>query len=202
MRQQGLGGHAAVDRTIRRRRLHNALRAGATAIAWPADYPNPQVGGDVIKHLGRVLADRMQLPAAAGTGLVLDIDHLLDPRQVRRQRTAIAFDRLGTRRACRAVLLWRDRRRRRRFQQRSLLRHRLLQILDPELHRRFAELLRAPAEAIALQCRDDQPLTLDLGQGRTQHLLQQDRVVGQVRWDCEHIPELNRRRESGPMNLS
>jgi len=155
------------------------------------------MGGDIIQHFGPVLADQMQPPAAAGTGLALDIDHLLDPRQVRRQCAAIAFDRLGAQRACWFVLFWRDRPRRRRFQHR-----RLLQILDPELHRRFAKFLRAPAEAIALQRHDDQPLTFNLGQRRAQHLLQQDRVVGQGRWDSEPIPELNRRRESHPLNLA
>jgi hypothetical protein len=70
------------------------------------------------------------------------------------------------------------------------------------LHAVMGSDARSVSPAITLQCRDDQPLTFDLGQGRTQHLLQQHRVVGQIRWDREHIPELNRRCDSVPMNLS
>ena len=101
MRQQRLGRHAAVDRPLRRRRLNDRFLAGPAAIARPADHPDPQLGRDVVQHLGPVFADPMQCTAAARAGLVLDIDHQLDPRQMRRQRAAIAFGRLGARRSVR-----------------------------------------------------------------------------------------------------
>jgi len=53
-----------------------------------------------------------------------------------------------------------------------------------------------------LKRRDDQALAFDLGQRRTQHLLQGGGIVGQACWDGEHIPTLNRRCESGPLNPS
>jgi hypothetical protein len=39
----------------------------------------------------------MQRAATTRSGLVCDIDHLLDPRQFRWQRTTIAFSRLAAR---------------------------------------------------------------------------------------------------------
>ena len=93
----------------------------------------------------------MQCPAAARAELVLDIDHLLDARQFRRQRAAIAFGRLGARRTCSASPA--------RIGDAAassaadLLGHRLLQILDPVLHGFVAELLGTAAEAVALQRR-------------------------------------------------
>jgi hypothetical protein len=93
--EQSLGGHAAVDRARGRRCLHHGFLAGATSVTRPADHPDPDLGGNVVQHLGAIFADQMQCAAAAGTGLVLDIDHLLDARQLGRQCTAIAFGRLG-----------------------------------------------------------------------------------------------------------
>ena len=93
MRQQRLGRHAAVDWPLRRGRLHDGLLAGPAAIARPADHLNAKLGGDVVQHLGTVFADRMQRRTTARAGLVVDIDHDLDPRQMRRQRTAIALRR-------------------------------------------------------------------------------------------------------------
>ena len=95
LRQQRLGGHAAVDGTLRRRRLDDSALAGTAAIARPADHPHPHLGGDVVQHLGAVFADGVQAAAAAGAGLVVDIDDDLDPRQVRGQCAAVALHRFG-----------------------------------------------------------------------------------------------------------
>ena len=51
------------------------------------------------------------------------------------------------------------------------------------------------AEAVALQRRDDQPLALDLGKCRAQHLLQGSRIIGQCGRDGERPETLNRRYE-------
>ena len=200
VRQQRLGCHAAVDRPLRRGGLHDGFLAGPAAITRPADHPDPQLRRDVVQHLGPVLADQVQRAAAAGADFIFDIDQLFDPRQVRRKRAAIASGRVGARRPA-----WRLRCRRLgrghgRFHRGGLPWHRLLQVLDPVLQRFVAELLGTAAEAIALQRRDDQPLAFDLGQRRTQHLLQRRRIVGQRCGGGEHAPTLLRRCESEPMN--
>jgi hypothetical protein len=48
------------------------------------------VVGDV-EPLGHVLANRVEHAAAARAGLVLDVDDLLDPLEVRRQGAAVAL---------------------------------------------------------------------------------------------------------------
>jgi hypothetical protein len=200
MRQQRLARHAAVDRSFRCRCLHDRLFTGPAAIARAADHSHPQLGGHIVQHLRLVFADQMQRTAAAGTGLVLDIDHQLDPWQMRRQCAAIAFGRLGARWTRWCFGCGRLRRRRERVQCRGLLRQRLFQLLDPLLERRVVELLGAAAEPVALQAGDHQPQPLDLGQRRAQDLLQRGRVVGQGCGSGEHAPRLLRRYESAPMN--
>jgi hypothetical protein len=142
--QQSFGRHAAVDRPFRRGRLHDAAVAGPTAIARPADHLNADLRGDVIQHLGPVFADRMQGRTTALAGLVGDIDHDLRPRQMLRQRTAIALRWLR-----RPFLGWLSR-----FELRLLFAQRLLGVLDPLLQRLFAETFRAAAKAVAQQNRD------------------------------------------------
>jgi hypothetical protein len=200
MRQQRRGGHAAVNRTLRRRCLHHRFFTGPAAIARAADHPHPQLRGHVVQHLRLVFANDMQCATAAGTGVVLDIDHQLDPRQMRRQCTAIAFGRLGASWTRCCFRCRRLRWRRDRVQCRRLLRQRLLQVLDPVLERRVVELLGAATEPVALQASDHQPQPFDLGQRRAQDLLQHGRVVGQGCGSGEHTPRLLRRYESAPMN--
>src|ERR1700674_3385281 len=70
-------GEALGDRTLRGGRLMNSP-AGPAAIARPADADDPKPRGHMIEHLADRLADQVQLAAAAGAGLVLDIaPHLL-----------------------------------------------------------------------------------------------------------------------------
>ena len=90
VREQRLGRHPAGDRPLRCGGLHHRLLAGPAAVAGSADHLHPQLGGDDVEHLARVLADHVQGPAAAGAALVLDVDQDLDPRQVRRQGAQIA----------------------------------------------------------------------------------------------------------------
>lgn len=175
MGQQCLGRHAGVDWPLGSRPLHHGFCAGPATIPWPAGHPDPEVGRNVIQHLAAVFADQMQRATTARAGLVIDIDHLLDARQFRRQRATIAFGWFGGWRMRRCVHNWRARSRHR--HRGALLGHRLLQALDPLLHRRVVELLRAPAEAVALQRRDDQPLPLDLGRRCQQHVRQGRRAV-------------------------
>ena len=62
VRQQGLGRHPAGDRPLRCGGLHHRLLAGPAAIAGSADHLHPQLGGDDVEHLARVLADRRARP--------------------------------------------------------------------------------------------------------------------------------------------
>jgi len=97
MRQQRLGGHAAVNRTLRRWRLNNRLLAGSATISRPADHSDPQLGRYVVEHLRLIFADDVQHAPATGAGLVVDVDHHLDPRQMRRQCSTVALGRFGAR---------------------------------------------------------------------------------------------------------
>ena len=91
LRQRRLGRQAAGDDACRCRRLvHAALLAAAAGVAGPDGDADPELDGHHVEPLGPVLADLMHLAPAAGTGAVGDVDHLLDPLQVRRQRTAVA----------------------------------------------------------------------------------------------------------------
>jgi hypothetical protein len=156
--------------------------------------------GDIVQHLGLVFTDQMQCPSAARAGLVVNVDQQLDPWQMRRQCTPIAFGRLGARRTCSRFRCGRRRRGRDRFQRSRLLRQRLLQVLDAVLEHFVAELLGAATEPVALQASDHQSQPLDLGQRRTQDLPQRGRIVGQGCGSGEHRPTLLRRYESAPMN--
>ncbi len=83
-----------------------------------------------------------------------------------------------------------------------LLGHGLFQVLGRLLHRLVGQLLRSPAEAIALQAGKLKPQPLDLGQRRAQDRLQRRGIVGQVCGRFEHAGRLNCRCELGPMNLA
>ena len=155
LRQERLGGHPAGDRPLRCGRLHHRLLAGPAAIARAADHLHPILGRDDVEHLARVLADRVQAAAAAGAGLVLDVDQHLDPRQVRRQGAQVTSPNPGRRRGAvpRSHLLLR-----------RLGRSKgLLEVLQAELQLVGVELLRAAAELPALQLPDQEPQLLDLG---------------------------------------
>ena len=180
LRDQRLGGHPAVDRPLRCRRLDHSALAGPAAVARPADHLHPVLRRDDVEHLRAVFADDVQRPAAARAGLVLDVDHDLDPRQVRRQCAAVASGRWarGRRLGRRASRLLGG----------SDCSDGLLEILETELQLIRVELLRAPAELAALQLLDQRAQPLDLGVPRRQscgklahRLLQKRGFGGQLR---------------------
>ena len=113
---------------------------------------------------------RCSVPAQHGQIVLVDIDHRLDPRQVRRQRAAVGPAPGGARFALgRALLLGRGLARRR-F---------LLGLLQRKLKLILGQALGPPAEAMTLELPDDlaQPLALQpLGD---QHRLEQAGIVGQ-----------------------
>ncbi len=192
LRQQRLGRQAAVNRPLRRGRLRHAAFAAAAAIARAANHPHPKLRGDDIQHFGAVFADLMQGRAAARAGLVGDIDHDLDPRQMRRQRSAIALRRLAGPLRLRLS----------RLGLRFLLAQGLLGIFNALLQRFFAETFGAAAEAVAQQNRDQHLQARNLGLRLEQQMLQQRRIVGQGGLIGGHGGTLNRRCESGPLNLA
>lgn len=189
---QCLGRHAAVNRTVGCGGLDNSIFAGAAAITWPADQPNPELSGDEVQHLSLVFADLVQRTATAGTSFVVDVDNDFDPRQMGGQGAAIALWRFAGGRP--GLHLGR------RLQPSHLLGYRLFQVLARLLHRLVGQLLRPPAEAIAPQASKLKLQPFDLGQRGAQDRLQRRGIVGQVCGCFEHASRLNCRCESGPMN--
>jgi hypothetical protein len=155
MREERLGGHPAGDRPLRSGSLHYPLLTGPAGVAGSADHLHPQLGRHEVEHLARVLADRVQVTAAAGAGLVLDVDQHLDPRQVRRQGAQVAPAR--SRRPRWIAALGGG------FLRRLGRGDGLLEVFQAQLELVGVELLRAAAELAALQLPDQEPKLLDLG---------------------------------------
>ena len=85
----GLGRQAAFDQPRRSRRLHDTVLAGPAGIFGPPGDEDAELRRHDVQPLALVLADPVQLALAAGAGLVVDVDDDLDPRQMRRQRSAV-----------------------------------------------------------------------------------------------------------------
>src|SRR5215470_3344483 len=91
---------------FRRRRLDHHALTGPAAVSASNDPLHPVLGRDDVEHLSNVFPDHMHLAVAVRTGLVLDIDHHVDPRQVTGQCAAIARS-LGPRRTRRLLAVGR-----------------------------------------------------------------------------------------------
>ena len=149
----GLGRQAALDQPGRSRRLHDAVLAGSAGVFWPPGDQHPELRWHHVQPLASVLGDPVQLALAAGTGLVIDVDDDLDPRQVHRQGATIAATLASPRRAAIGdglVLLC--------FAGRCDL----LDVFQAQQHLGLGQRLRLPAKAMALHFLDDlaQPLAL------------------------------------------
>ena len=81
----GLRWDAALNEPGGRRRLHHYLLAGPAGVFRPARHDHAELGWHDVEALGHIFADGMQRAPAAGAGLVLDVDDLLEARQVCRQ---------------------------------------------------------------------------------------------------------------------
>jgi hypothetical protein len=137
--------------------LHDPILATPADIFRAAGDEHPQVRRNDVQLLALVLVDPVQLALAALTGLVVDIDDNLDPRQMRRQRAAVAASLLR----CRLIACCC-----------------LLDVLEAEQHLIFGQCL-GPAAKAPLQLLDDlaQPLVLHpLGE---QHRFQRLEIVRQ-----------------------
>ena len=176
MRNQRFRRHAAVDRPLRRRRLHHGAFAGAACVTWTANNLHAKLARNDVELLAAVFADHVQRATTAGTVLALDIDDHLEARQVCRQCAAIAVGRLSAppslRRLCRVLggFVFRDT---------------LLLILQDKLQLIEVELLGTRAEAMAQQTLDQKQQLLVLGLQLRHHLpqhpLQDIRIVRQGR---------------------
>ena len=88
MRDRRLGRHAALDQARRGGRLHDDARAGPAGELRPLGDQGAELHRDHVEPLGGVAADLDHRALAAGAGGALGHEHLLDPRQVRRQAAA------------------------------------------------------------------------------------------------------------------
>ena len=184
MRHQRFGGHAAIDRPLRRRGDHHGPLAGAAGVAGAARDAHPQLRGRDVELLGAQFVDHVQRTAAAWAVMVLDVDHHLIAGQMRRQSAVIAI------RSSFAPLPLRVLPRGRRVLCRLVFGDGLLEVLQPELELVRVELLGAAAELVAHQALDQQPQLVVLGMqfrmllrrrgdDLAQHLLQDGGVVRQ-----------------------
>jgi len=85
----GLGRQSALDQPCRDRRLHDPIFAGPAGVSGPPGDEDPELRRHQVQPLAPVLADPVQLALATETGLVIDIDDDLDPRQMSRQRSPV-----------------------------------------------------------------------------------------------------------------
>ncbi len=154
MRDQRLGRDAVLDQPLRRRCLADFARAGAAGVFGAARDDHLQPSGDHVEPFGDILADAMLETAAAGAGLVLDIDDDLFARQMQRQRAAIDLPlaRCGLAWLRPVILL------RRSFGRRD----HLLQVLERKGELIGIKPLGAAAEAMPLQLLDNHHQPFDL----------------------------------------
>jgi hypothetical protein len=83
MGHRRLGRDAALDEPRRRRSLNHDLLARPAGILRSARDEDAELGRHDVEAFGDILANDVQLAAAAGTVPVGDVDHLLDARQMR-----------------------------------------------------------------------------------------------------------------------
>ena len=166
----GLGRQSALDQPGRRRRLHDAVLASPAGVFGTPGHEDPELRRDQVQPLASILSNPVQLALAAGTGLVLDVDDDLDPRQVRRQGTTVAAALASphlTAFGCAHVL------------RRLAIRCDLLDVFQTQQHLIFRQRLCPPAKPMSLQFLDDltQPFALaPLGE---QHRFQRLGIVRQ-----------------------
>ena len=85
------GGQRTLDEVRRRRRLGDAFLALAAGVLRAHRDDDLKLRRNDVKALGAVLADLRHLATTAGAQRALGLDHVKDPRQVRRQMTEVAL---------------------------------------------------------------------------------------------------------------
>ena len=89
LRHRRLGRQSALDQPRRRGRLHHHVLASPAGVFGPANHQHAELRRHDVEPFAGVLADPMQRVAAARAGVVIDIDHHLDARQMRRKRSPV-----------------------------------------------------------------------------------------------------------------
>jgi hypothetical protein len=140
MRDQSLGRDAAFDNARRLRRLHDHALAGAAAITGTARHDNAEGSRHDIEPLCDILADDMESAAAASADRILDINNLLDPFELHRQRAPVGL--------ARAALTGSPRNR---IQTGIHTRQRGIEFFERELELIVIELFRSHPETVALE---------------------------------------------------
>jgi hypothetical protein len=69
--------------------LHDTVLTSPAGIFGPPRDQHPELRRHDVQPLTLVLADPVQLALAARTGLVIDVDDDLNPRQMPRQRSPV-----------------------------------------------------------------------------------------------------------------
>ena len=169
LRHRGLGRQSALDQPRRRWRLHHHVLASPAAIFGSANHQHAELCRHDVEPLAGILADPMQRLAAARAGIVVDVDHHLDARQMAGKRSSVHPALGGS--ACPLGRIGR-------VTLGLAARRNLLDVFEPEQHLIFGQRLGAAPEAMTLQFLDDltQPLVLHpLG---NQHRLERAGIVG------------------------
>ena len=122
--------------------------AAPTAITGPADADDPKPGGHMIEHLADGLADHMQLAAAAGAGLMIEIKPQVFAGRMRRQAWP-----LDSHFRCLGCCRWK-----RGFDPCDVG----VEVVEAELQLIVVEPFRTPAKLAALQLLNDEPEPFDL----------------------------------------
>jgi hypothetical protein len=168
LRHSRLGRQSALDQPCRRGRLDHYVFASPAGVFRPAHHQHAELGGHDVKTFARILPNAMQRLAATWAGLVIDIDHHLDARQVRRQRSPLQAT-LG-RPACPLGRIGR-------INLGLITRRILLDIFEPEQHLVFGQCLGTPPKAMTLQLLDDLTEPIVLRPLRNQHRFERAWVV-------------------------
>jgi hypothetical protein len=169
LRYRRLGRQSAFDQSCWRGRLDHHVLARPASVFGAANHQHPELRRHDVEPFAAVLSDAMQRVAAARAHVIIDIDHHLDARQVRRKRSAVqatlgrpvgSFGRID--RINLGLITGRS----------------LLDIFQPEQHLIFRQCLGAPTKAVTLQFLDDLTQPIVLRPLRNQHCLERAEIIG------------------------
>ena len=163
LRHRRLGRQSALDQSCRRGRLDHHVLASPAGVFGAANHQHPELRWHDVEPFAGVLPDAMQRVAAARARVVIDIDHHLDARQVRRKRSPVQAT-LG-RSACPLGRIGR-------INLGLITCRSLLDIFEPEQHLIFGQRLGTPPKAMTLQFLDDLTQPIVLRPLRNQHRLE------------------------------
>jgi hypothetical protein len=171
LRDQGLARQPTFDQPRRGGRLHDPVLTGPAGVFGPAHHEHPELRRHEVEPLGDVFADAVQRARTARAESVLDIDHALEPRQMRGQAAAVHAPLGGSHR-----LVWRAR-----LLLCGLRGLALLDLFEREQQLIFGQRLGTASEAMALQLLDDLAQPLALGALGQEQRLEHIRIIGE-RW--------------------